>query len=201
VLVPSLGIALGLTVATLQGSVPLNLVVSGQDMKLSSNGGPVQVPQGLTLYPSSIRMKNNGEERGVMIAGLPEAVLTKGLCISLVLSFPIGGTYTVRLHTSGRTTARQMTLDARGIEVGEAKLRPGRDGTQHLPITIGAGGGDLLGLDPDAAQRFGVTAAGAGTLAGLRADAQGAVISGSVKLKGLRATVNRGRGIANGECW
>lgn len=200
VLVPSLAIALGLTVATLRGSVPLNLVVSGQDMKLSSNGGPVQVPQGLTLYPSSIRMKNDGETRGVMIAGLPEAVLTKGLCISLVLSFP-GGSWTVRLHTSGRTTARQMTLDARGIEVGEARLKPGREGNKDLPITLGTGGGDLLGIGQEAAQRFGVTAAGAGTLAGLRADAQGAIISGSVNLKGLSVKVNRGRGVGNGECW
>ena len=200
VLLPSLAVAVALVIATLRGPIPLNLVVSGQDMKLSSNGAVVQVPQGLTLYPSSIRMKNDGETRGVMIAGLPEAVLTKGLCISLVLSFP-GGAWTVRLHTSGRTTARQMTLDARGIEVGEARLAPGKSGDKDLPITLGTGGGDLLGIGAEAAQRFGVTAAGAGTLAGLRADAQGAIISGSVNLRGLSVKVNRGRGIGNGECW
>ncbi|MGQ0467026.1 MAG: DUF6230 family protein [Sporichthyaceae bacterium] len=192
VAVPALGVAVGLIVATLHGPIPLNLVVSGQDMKLSSNGGPVQVPQGLRLYPSTVEMKNGGETRGVMIAGLPEAVLTKGLCISLVLSFPATGTWTVRLHTSGKTTARQMTLDAAGIQVGEARLTPGK----KEPILIGPGAEDLV-----AAGVFGVSAAGPGTLDGLRADAQGAVISGSVNLRGLTATVNRGRGIANGECW
>lgn len=155
------------------------------------------MPRGLTLYPSTIQMKNGGETRGVVIAGLPEAVLTKGLCISLVLSLPATGAWTVRLHTSGRTTARQMTLDAAGIEVGEARLAPGR----NAPIGIGPGAGDLLAAATEAAGRFGVSAAGPGTLAGLRADAQGAVISGSVNLRGLTASVNRGRGVVNGECW
>jgi hypothetical protein len=194
-LVPSLVLAGVLVAATLRGPLPLNLVVSGQDLKLTSNGGTVELPQGLTLYPSTIRMKNGGANRGVMIAGLPEAVLTKGLCISLVLTFPMAGTYTVRLHTDGRTTARDMTLDAAGINVDLAELNPGGSGSNKIPINIGGPSAD------SSSDGFGIAAPGAGSLGALRADAQGALIAGSVHLAGLKVQLSRGSGITNGECY
>lgn len=195
---PSLVAAVVLIVATLRGPIPLKLAISGQDIKLSSNGGPVELPRGLTLYPSTIQMKYGGDIRGVMIAGLPEAVLTKGLCISLVLSFPGFGTYTVRLHTSGRTTAHQMTLNAAGINVGLATLTAGTDGK---PVELGRQALDSFGPDSDAYGRFGITAPGAGSLRALQANAQGAIIAGTVALHGLKVKVDRGSGVRSGECY
>jgi hypothetical protein len=199
VLGPSLIAAVVLIVATLRGPIPLKLAISGQDIKLTSNGGPVELPRGLTLYPSTIQMKYGGDTRGVMIAGLPEAVLTKGLCISLVLSFPGFGTYTVRLHTSGRTTAHQMTLNAAGINAGLASLTAGADGRE--PIELGRHALDSFGPTSDAHGRFGVAAPGAGSLRALQANAQGAIIAGTVDLNGLKVKVNSGRGVRNGECY
>lgn len=202
VLVPAL-VAMGvLVVATVRGPIPLNLVVSGQDLKLTSNGGVVELPDGLTLYPSTIRMKNDGETRGVVIAGLPEAVLTEGLCISLVVKLPVVGTYTIRLHTSGETTAREMTLDASGLQTASTTLRPIlEDGELRLPIAIGKQARDMAGAEAAPEDRFGVEAPGAGELSGLRASAQGAVISGTVKLAGVSANLRPGSGVGSGECF
>jgi len=200
VLVPALITAAVLVVSTFRGGLPLNLAVSGQDLKLTSNGAPVELPDGLTLYPSTIQMKNDGATRGVVIAGLPRAVLTKGLCISLVLTFPTVGTWTVRLHTSGRTTATSMTLDAAGIVAGPTTLRPGA-GRADLPIAIGKSAAELNGVSDAPADRFGIEAPGAGSLSGLRADAQGAIIAGRVSLAGLRVQVKHGRGPSAGECY
>jgi hypothetical protein len=199
VLGPSLVAAVALIVATLRGPIPINLTISGQDIKLSSNGGAVELPQGLTLYPSTVQMKYGGETRGVMIAGLPEAVLTKGLCISLVLSFPGFGTYTVRLHTSGRTTAHQMTLDAAGLNAGLATLAAGAGGKD--PIELGPPARGAFGPTSDAHGRFGIAAPGAGSLRALQANAQGAIIAGTVDLNGLKVKVNKGSGVRNGECY
>lgn len=199
-LVPGLVAAAVLVVTTVRGGIPINLVVSGQDLKLTSNGALVELPRGITLYPSTVQMKNGGETRGIVIAGLPEAVLTEGLCISLVTTLPWAGTYTVRLHTSGRTTATDMTLDAAGIAVGAATLRPGGDAGE--PIMLGPDAvvdADQLGDDPPG--RFGVQAPGNGTLRALQADAQGAVIAGTVDLGGLSVKTSRGSGVENGECY
>ncbi|MGQ0632000.1 MAG: DUF6230 family protein [Sporichthyaceae bacterium] len=193
---PALISAAVLIGATLRGGIPINLVVVGQDLKLTSNGGVVELPQGMSLTASTIQMKNDGATRGVVIAGLPEAILTKGLCLSLVLTFPGVGAYTVRLHTDGRTTAKDMTMDAAGIEVGSARLAPGPGGDD--PILIGPDSVSGAQVPPG---RFGVLAPGAGTLRALRADAQGAVISGTVDLKGLSADLSRGDGPGAGECY
>src|SRR5689334_2029467 len=145
-------------------------------------------------------MKNGGETRGVVIAGLPEAVLTKGLCISLVVKWPVVGTYTIRLHTSGETTAREMTLDASGLATESATLAPVyQDGQLRLPIAIGKDAQTFADAAPEG--RFGIEAPGAGEIAGLRASAQGAVISGTVKLEGLSAKLRPGDGVENGECY
>jgi hypothetical protein len=202
VLVPAL-VAMGvLVVATVRGPIPLNLVVSGQDLKLTSNGGVVRLPDGLTLYPSTIQMKNGGETRGVVIAGLPEAVLTKGLCISLVVKFPVVGTYTIRLHTSGETTAREMTLDAAGLQTGSTTLSASyADGQLRLPIAIGKDARDMAGVADVPPGRFGIEAPGKGELTALQASAQGAIISGTVKLEGVTAKLHPGDGVENGECY
>lgn len=202
VLAPAL-VAMGvLVVATVRGPIPLNLVVVGQDLKLTSNGGVVKLPDGLTLYPSTIQMKNGGETRGVVVAGLPEAVLTKGLCISLVVKWPVVGTYTIRLHTSGETTAKEMTLDASGLTTESTTLAPiFADGKLLVPIAIGKDAREMAGASDAPEGRFGIEAPGAGQLSGLQASAQGAVISGTVKLEGLSAKVRPGSGVENGECY
>jgi hypothetical protein len=202
VLAPAL-VAMGvLVVATVRGPIPLNLVVAGQDLKLTSNGAAVKLPDGLTMYPSTIQMKNGGETRGVVIVGLPEAILTKGLCISLVVKFPVVGEYTIRLHTSGETTAKEMTLDASGIQTESTTLAPiFADGKLQVPITIGKDARQMAGAEDAPADRFGIEALGAGGISGLRASAQGAIISGTVKLDGLSAKLHPGSGVENGECY
>jgi hypothetical protein len=200
--VPAL-VAMGvLVVATVRGPIPLNLVVSGQDLKLTSNGGVVELPDGLTLYPSTIRMKNGGETRGVVIAGLPEAVLTKGLCISLVVKFPVVGTYTIRLHTSGETTAKEMKLDASGLQTGSTTLSASyADGQLRLPIAIGKDARQMAGAEEAPTGRFGIEAPGQGGLKALQASAPGAIISGTVKLEGVSAKLRPGSGVESGECY
>ena len=202
VLAPALVAMAVLVIATVRGPIPLNLVVTGQDLKLTSNGGKVELPDGLTLYPSTIQMKNGGETRGVVIAGLPEAVLTKGLCISLVVKFPVVGEDTIRLHTSGETTAKKMTLDAAGLQTDSTTLRPIlEDGKLLFPIAIGKDAQQIAGAEEDAAGRFGIEAPGAGEISGLQASAQGAVISGTVKLDGVSVKMHPGSGVENGECY
>jgi len=202
ILAPALVAMIVLVVATVRGPIPLNLVVSGQDLKLTSNGGVVELPDGLTLYPSTIQMKNGGETRGVVIAGLPEAVLTKGLCISLVVKFPVVGTYTIRLHTSGETTAKEMKLDASGLQTGSTTLSASyADGQLLLPIAIGKDARDMAGAEDAPQGRFGIEAPGKGELKALQASAQGAIISGTVKLDGVTAKLHPGDGVENGECY
>jgi hypothetical protein len=197
-----------LAIAVLQGVLALNLVVSGQDFKITSNGARVDTPRGLTMYPSTIRMKNGGQTRGIVIAGLPEADLTKGMCISLVLTFPVAGTYTVQLHTSGRTVAKDMTIDASGLDAGVTDLVPrttdGRAGNGAnvvLPVSIGKNAADLDGVKNGPQGRFAIEAPGNGSLTGLRADAEGAIIAGTAKLSGLSVHIHHGRGTSNGECY
>jgi hypothetical protein len=109
------------------------------------------------------------------------------------------GSYTIRLHTSGRTTAHQMTLDAAGITAGLATLAAGSGGKE--PVELGTSALDFFGASSDAHGRFGVSAPGAGSLRALQANAQGAIIAGTVDLNGLKVKVNKGSGVANGECY
>ena len=203
-LLPGLAMAAALALATLNGVLPVNLAVSGQDFKISSNGQPIRTPQGLTMYPATIRMKNGGRTRGVVIAGLPEAVLTEGMCLSLVLTFPVVGSWTVRLHTSGTTTVTKMTLDASGLVAGPTVLvprtsdgRPGTGANLVMPAVIGQDASDLGGPRG----RFAIDAPGGGSLHALRADAEGAVIAGTLDVDGLSVEVHHGRGVRNGECF
>lgn len=201
VLAPALVAMVVLVVATVRGPIPLNLVVSGQDLKLTSNGGVVELPNGITLYPSTIRMKNGGDTRGVVIAGLPKAVLTKGLCLSLVVKFPVVGEYTIRLHTSGETTAKEMRLDQASLVTESTTLSAFHDGEVLLPIEIGKDARQMAGAEDAPAGRFGIEAPGEGSIRALQASAQGAIISGTVKLDGISVKMHPGSGVENGECY
>jgi hypothetical protein len=201
-LVPALICTLLLAVAALQGILPLNLAVAGQSFELTSNGAPVQVPQGITMYPSTIKMKD-GSSQGVMVAKLPEAKLPKGLCISLSLTFPVLGTWTVRLHTSGSTTAKDMTLDNAGLNAGSATLAPvfGSGGQVTQPVTIGQNAADLPGGNSSLNGRFGIDSPGSGSIDALQSSAEGAIIAGTAQLNGLSVALHHGSGPGKGACF
>ncbi|MGI8679654.1 MAG: DUF6230 family protein [Jatrophihabitans sp.] len=202
--IPAIVVLLAMAIATFLGVLPLNIAVSGQDFKITSNGAPIRVPKGLTLYQSTVQMKNGGDTRGVVIAGLPEAILDKGMCLSVVLTFPVVGTYTIQLHTSGKTTVKDMTLDGSSLTSGTANLvprtsdgKPGNGKNLLAPVVLGEDASDIGGPPG----RFAVNAPGSGSLDNLRASAQGAIIAGTADLAGLRVYVHHGRGPSNGECF
>lgn len=199
---PAMGGVLVLTLALIFGLIPLNLAVSGQDFKITSNGQRLTTPQGMTLYPARITMKD-GKPVGVVVAGIPTATLAKGLCISLVLTFPVIGTWTIGIRTHHQTTAHDLVLDSSGLNADTTSLvptttdgRPPRaDGKNVVtPVALGpsVNGG---------AGRFGVNSGGENSISNLRASAQGAIIAGTVNLKIPSISIHHGRGVKNGECY
>ncbi|KAA0023822.1 DUF6230 family protein [Antrihabitans cavernicola] len=198
-----------LAVGSLFGVLPLRLSVVGQDFKISSNGSAIKTPAGLAFYPSQISMKD-GTDKAILLAGLPEAQLPKGMCISLVLTFPVVGSNTIRLKTTGNTVAKEMTLSATALEANDATLIPSTKDGKPLapdgsniayPVSIGKNAADLNGLPKGPEGTFGVDAPGSGQMSNLQASAQGAVISGTAALNGLGVKLGHGRGVDHGECF
>lgn len=187
-----------LTLGTLGGVIPLRLSVTGQDVKITSNGAPIQTPGGLAMYPTQVRMKD-GTQQVTVLAGLPEARLPKGMCVSVMLTFPVLGSNTFRLKSTRETTIEQMTLSADALRATDAKLVPSTE--TGKPVAIGRDASDLGGIPKGPAGTFGIDAPGAGQMSDLRATAQGAVISGTAALAGLGVKVAHGRGPENGECF
>ena len=209
-LIPALFVMGVLTIMTLQGGLPVRLAISGQDFKLSSNGAPVSAPQGAGIYPSTIEMKD-GTNVAVLRAGLPEAILSKGLCLSLVLTFPIIGTNTLQVNTSRETTIEDMkaaalSLDSKDAALGAATSdgkEPNPDGSNvKAGVQINKDASELSGLAGGAPGAMGVDAPGMIRLNDLKASAAGATISGTAKLGGLGIPkLGHGRGTDNGECY
>lgn len=208
-LIPALLVVGVLAVCSLFGVLALNLAVEGQDFKISSNGSPLKTPEGLAMYPSTISMKD-GTEDPILLAGLPRAELPNGLCISLVLTFPGIGSNTLQLKTTRNTTATQMVLSAKTLQATTASLVPSTNDGKPLrpdgsnieyPVAIGKSADELNGMPAGPGGVFGIDAPGSGEMGDLKADAKGALISGTASLNGLGVTVGHGRGTDNGECY
>ena len=165
-----LGVLL-LTLGTLFGVIPLNLYLSGQDFKLSSNGGPL-VATGLKLNADNVQMKFDGKTFRVSDASIQHADLKKGLCISLTLKLPVVGTWTLTIKTDGDTEANDLTLGAVDLSAGMSTLR----GTNANPVN--------LGVIKTSDGQFGVTAPSA-TLQKVVATGKSAKILGTVDLRGI----------------
>ncbi len=196
-----------LALASLQGVLPLNLAVTGQDLKLSTQGDLVAA-QGLSVYPSDIGMKD-GSRAPIILAGIPEASLPDGLCLSLVLTFPLIGANTIRLST-GDTHVNDMTVAASALSAGTATLYskttngelPARDGSNlESPIILNKDASELPGLSGGRPGAFGLESGGRGTVTGLQASAKGAVIAGTAKLNLQSIKYGHGSGTEHGECY
>lgn len=166
-----LGVLL-LTLATLFGILPLNLYLTGQDFRLTSNG-KVLIAQGLTLHGGQVQMKFDGKEYQVSLATIDKAELPDGLCISLTLKFPVIGEWTVRIQTDGDTVAKNLTLGSVSLGASTATL----EGTIKNPVSLGPSvrGGDGL---------FGVSS-GKAKLTDVKAAGKSAAIKGTVNLRGI----------------
>jgi hypothetical protein len=195
-----------LTIMTIQGVLPLHLAVTGQDFKLSSNGGPAVASKGLTAYPSTIEMKD-GEIKPVLVAGLPEATLEDGMCLSLVLTFPFIGTNTLQIHTSGETVVEDMKASAAEMYIKGASLKSltkdgedaNADGSNvESPGAINMDASEIGGH----AGNLGLSIPGVVKMGGLQATAKGALIAGTAKLNGIGIPkIAHGRGVENNECY
>ena len=117
---PMLGILVMATL-TLTGVTPLNLAITGQDFKMASrHGSHVVAEQGTMAYADLIEMKD-GSIRPTLKAALADAEMSDGVCLSLVLTFPLAGSFTVQLQTTGRNAhhrpvCRRQVIAAKGAE-------------------------------------------------------------------------------------
>jgi hypothetical protein len=170
--IPAMIGVLVLTLATLFGILPLNLYLTGQDFKLSSNGGEL-VAKGLTLHGDQVQMKFHGKRYPIASATIDEAELKKGLCLSLTLDLPIVGKWTVRIQTDGDTLANDLTLGAVNLDGSPATLQ----GSKAHPVSLGPsvrGGAGLFGVDANKA-----------VLRDVKASGKSAKILGTVNLRGI----------------
>ncbi|MBJ8348446.1 DUF6230 family protein [Antrihabitans sp. YC2-6] len=208
--IPAILGVLALTVMTIQGVLPLHLAISGQQFKLTSNGAAAIAPQGLSAYPSSIKMKD-GSQAPVLMAGLPEAELTEGMCISLVLTLPIVGTNTLQISSSGNTTVKDMEAAADKMYIRGASLSastnngeaPATDAANvDAPVLINKDASELNDLSGGPSGALGLEVPGLVKMGELRASASGATISGTAQLNGIGIPkIGHGSGTENGECY
>ena len=196
--IPAMGGLLALVLCTLFGVLPLRLYLSGQDFKLSSNGQGLTA-DGLSLYPTQVRMKFDGQTYGVADAVIKRAELPHGLCISMTLKFPVVGRWTVQIHTSGKTIAHDLTLGAVNLNALTATL----SGRSKDGKALAANGANVdpvaLGPSvPGGAGLFGVNSPGVNHLQRIEATGKSAVIAGTVNLRGVTINLHRG---TKGSCF
>ncbi len=196
-----------LAAMSLFGILPLNLSVSGQDFKLTSKGAQVTAPEGLQAYMSTQQMKNDGAHEPIIYATLPRAELPDGLCLSLVLTFPVVGTKTIQIDFVGRTVVNDLTASADEALAGATAIgaqttdgaSPRTDQSNvEKPVQVGVDSAELGGP----AGGFGASIPGAMTAEKLQASARAARISGTLKIGGMgMPKLASGRGVENGECY
>ncbi|MCE5291462.1 MAG: hypothetical protein LLG14_19790 [Nocardiaceae bacterium] len=208
-LAPMLGI-LAMAALTLTGQTPLNLAITGQDFKLASRpGSDVVAAGGATGYADIITMKD-GSIDPALKADLATAEMSDGVCLSLVLTFPIIGTYTVQLQTTGHTRITDMTgyvdvVGAKGAELNAGTTdgkppakdasnvdRPGRVNLDASELEMAGGHAGTLGLELPGAVRA----------KSLFVGGKGATIRGTLSIGGITFPwISHGRGVAHGECF
>lgn len=176
---------------SLFGILPLRLSISGQPFKLSANSR-AEVPHGIeAAYSSGMQLKNGGETVPALYAHIPEAVLSDGLCLSLVLTFPFIGTNTLQINTTGRTVAKDLSADAAGMQLSNATLSaqttdgqaPALDGSNvKQSAIVGRDAGEIGGRPGT----FGLSAPGAAVIGALQASANGARVNGTLQISGIQ---------------
>ncbi|CAM3808289.1 hypothetical protein [Smaragdicoccus niigatensis] len=206
---PMIGI-LGMAALTLTGITPLNLAITGQDFKLASRPGSyVVVEQGATGYADLITMKD-GSVDPALKAKLDSADISDGVCLSLVLTFPLIGTYTVQLQTTGHTVITDMTgyvdrMGATGVELNARTNdgKPPRDDMSNVtaPVRINKDA-SKLDIAGGHAGTLGLEAPGAVRAKSLFVGGKGATIRGTLSIGGIKFPwISHGRGTAHGECY
>ncbi|NMN96625.1 DUF6230 family protein [Antrihabitans stalactiti] len=163
----------------IRGKMTLNLAITGQEFKVAAND--LVAPKGLTIYPTGQQMKNEGETVPVVLATVPEAELADGMCISLRLTFPLIGTNTLRMRTTGDTKATNLTASARSMDVDEINITD-----LVAPMIVGQDASSLKGTEGGQPGAFGVEAQARGTVGSMRGTAVGAVIAGTLSISGIK---------------
>lgn len=192
------------------GWMPLNLAITGQDIKISSNGRTGVAAKGLQTYLGETQMKNDGPEIGTLMAHIPD-VKAQGICISMTLTFPIIDTWTIQLHSTKEVALKDVRAAAASAHLVNAKLyaatddgkKPARDTSNvTAPVVININGADLDRIDGATPGVIGADLPGAIEFDDLQADAKGATLSGTAKLTGLGIPkFGHGRGVEHHECY
>ena len=193
------------------GWMPLNLAITGQDLKLSSNGRGGVATKGFSAYVNGQEMKFGGPTVPVVYARIPEAKLN-GVCISLTLTFPIIDTWTVQLHSTKEIVIKDLTAAAANVHLEDAKLysetNDGELPKKDLSNVVGGvqlnkNASELDGTDLGPVGIMGVESNGQVQFSELIANAKGATLSGSAALvPGLGIPkIGHGRGTEHYECY
>jgi hypothetical protein len=207
-MIPLLGV-LAIAALTLTGQTPLNLALNGQDFKIASrDGSTVVAAEGATAYADVVTMKD-GRVDPALKAKLGAAEISDGVCLSLVLTFPYLGSYTVQLQTTGKTRLSDVTAHVDVVSATGAELNPatkdGKPAAEDMhnvtqPIRANKDASELefaghrgtLGLELPGAVRAG----------SLQIGGKSATIRGILAISGLKFPwISHGRGIAHGECF
>jgi hypothetical protein len=178
-LLPALLGVLVLAAMAIRGHMALNLAITGQEFKIKAENA--EAPQGLSAYPSGVRMKNGDHHDPVLLAALPEAKIPDGLCVSLSLTFPIIGTNTLRLYTTGATRVTDMTASASALDVGNVSIKD-----LTAPMSINKDASELTGVEGGQPGSLGLEAPGSAHIGTVQGTAKGAVIAGTLTISGIK---------------
>ena len=188
----------------------MNLAIQGQDIKLTSNGRPGVAPQGLQTYLGDTQMKNDGPHVATLMAHIPK-VEAKGICISMNLTFPVIGSWTVQLHSTKDLEITDVRANAASAHLVNARLYAATDdgekpATDMSNVTAGGvinmNGADLDAIEGGSPGIIGANLPGAIEFDELQADAKTAILSGRAKLTGLGIPkFGHGKGVEHHECY
>lgn len=201
---------LAMGMLTLTGVTPLNLSITGQDFKLASrDGSRVVAEEGTSAYADLVEMKD-GSIRPALRAALVDAKMSDGVCLSLVLTFPLAGSFTFALQTTGQTRLTDLTAHVGIVAAKDADLNP--ETTDGKPAALDMSNvsrGIRANLDASEMAfagghpgTLGLESPGAMRVGSLQIGGVGAKIKGTLKISGLKFPhLSTGRGVANGECF
>ena len=191
------------------GWMPLNLAIKGQDVKLTSNGRSGSAPGGLLAYADLTQMKNGGDKVPTLIAQIPEAKLN-GLCMSMNLTFPVIGSWTVQLHSTKEVVIHNLRAAAADAHLVNAVLaaetddgKPVNKDSSNLVsgVELNKDAATIDGVDGGVGI-MGVEGHGPLTFSELQANAKSAGLYGRATLTGLGIPkFGHGKGVEHHECY